>query len=111
MIKDFLDVGKFLSSLTSRGIIIILASIIIGASIYRITQLQNEILKKDAYINDLSDRYNNNISYLEKQIESCNDERLREANENQKYFRDRYDKIEERSLQTYKRVKEIKINR
>lgn len=111
MIKDFLDVGKFLTALTSRGIIILLLSIIIGTCAYRIIQMQNEINKKDAYIDSLGRRYSDNISYLEKQVEECNKERLREANENQKYFRDRYDKIEERSLQTYKTVKEIKIHR
>lgn len=106
--KNIIELGKFLASLSTRGIIILLLSIIIGASGYRIRTLEEEIKIKDVRDVDNNTRHSNIVGNLERQIEACNQERLREANESQKYWREKFDKMEEKSLQTFKKVKEIK---
>lgn len=106
-IKSWVDAGKFVTSLTSRGIIILLCCIIIGTAAYRINKLEEEIKQKDVDNNDDIGRLSNIILNLEKRVEDCNQGRIQDSQEGNKYWRDRVDKLEEEASKNYREIRQI----
>jgi len=106
-IKNWLlDVARFLTSLSSRGIIILLFSIIIGASAYRIGELESEIKQQDVDSNTRDSRYNLIIDNLEAQVKDCNTKRMDDSQESNKYWREKVDKLEKEVSDSYKEIKQ-----
>jgi len=100
-----LEVARFLTSLSSRGIIILLFSIIIGASAYRIRELEAEIKQQDVDCNNIVDRHNRIVDTLEAQIKDCNTKRIEDSQESNKYWREKVDKLEGEVSASYKEIK------
>ncbi len=102
----FLEVAKFLTSLTSRGIIILLFSIIIGASAYRIRELEAEIKQQDVDNNSDILRYHRIVDALEAQVKDCNTKRMEDSQESNKYWREKVDKLENEVSASYQEIKQ-----
>lgn len=100
-----LDFARFLTSLSSRGIIILLFSIIMLLTAYRIRELQEEIKQQDVDYNNTSGRYNRIIDTLEAQIKDCNKKRMDDSQESNKYWREKVDKLEEEVSNSYREIK------
>lgn len=101
-----LEVAKFLTSLTTRGIIILLFSIIIGASAYRLRELESEIKQQDIDHNNNTIRYNRIIDTLEAQVKDCNKKRIDDSQESNKYWREKVDKLEKEVSDSYKEIRQ-----
>lgn len=106
-IKEWVDAGKFVTSLTSRGIIILLCCIILGFAAYDKYQLEEKIKQNDLEYNSDIGRLNNIVSNLEKRIEDCNQGRIQDSQEGNKYWRDRVDKLEEEASKNYREIRQI----
>lgn len=105
-IKNWLlEVAKFLTSLTTRGIIILLFSIIIGAAAYRLRELESEIRQQDVDYNNNISRYNRVIDTLEAQVKDCNKKRIDDVQESNKYWREKVDKLEGEVSDSYKEIR------
>lgn len=108
MIDKALEFLKTLVTLTNRQIIILLFSIVViglGTVIWK----QNEIIKsKDETITNNDARYNNNINTLQNKINEQEKEKFKIIDEAQKYFRERFEKLEEESRKNYREVRQIK---
>lgn len=102
----FLEVAKFLTSLTTRGIIILLFSIIIGAAAYRLRELESEIRQQDVDYNTNISRYNRIIDTLEAQVKDCNKKRIDDSQESNKYWREKVDRLEKEVSSSYKEIRQ-----
>jgi len=105
---EILDGGKFIAGLSLKGWLSILAALILstlGVIIYK----QNEQLKeKDAAIILAADRYNNNIFVMEAKLDTCNKERIQDANELQSYWREQVENLQKQVYKQYTQVKQSK---
>ena len=102
----FLEVARFLTSLTTRGIIILLFSIIIGAAAYRLRELETEIKQQNVDCNNIINRYNGIIDALEAQVEDCNNKRIDDSQESNKYWREKVGKLENEVSAHYKEIRQ-----
>lgn len=72
---------------------------------------QSEIIKsRDETIINNDNRYNNNINTLQNKINEQEKEKFKIIDDAQKYFRERFEKLEEESRRNYREVKQIKPN-
>lgn len=72
---------------------------------------QSEIIKsRDETIINNDIRYNNNINTLQNKINEQEKEKFKIIDDVQKYFRERFEKLEEESRRNYREVKQIKPN-
>jgi len=108
MIDKALEFLKTLVTLTNRQIIILLFSIVV-AGLGVVIWKQNEIIKsKDEAITNNDVRYNNNIDALQNKINEQEKEKFKISDDAQKYFRERFEKLEEESRRNYREVRQIK---
>jgi len=111
MIDKALEFLKTLVTLTNRQIIILLFSIVV-AGLGVVIWKQNEIIKsKDEAITNNDVRYNNNIDALQNKINEQEKEKFKIIDDAQKYFRERFEKLEEESRRNYREVRQIKPNK
>lgn len=108
--KDFLEYLKWIVTLKATQILkVIIAALAAGAG-YIIYSQQQKIEQLDDRNNSLNLRYSNDIDLLQKAVEDCNKQRYLDVEKTANYWREKFERTEERSSVNYRNIQEIKEN-
>lgn len=110
---DIVKTGRFFAGLSLTGWLSILgASVLLMAGVYihdlreTIRRMENEKKDKDMIIHNITDRYNNDIISLRREVEACNKMRIDDQKVSNDYWRDRVHILEERAAKSFREIKE-----
>ena len=101
---------KWFVTLTKQEILKVILVLVFAGAGYYIYNQQQHIKELNVRLDTLTDRYNTDTRVLQKGIDDCNKERFNDAEEISKYWRERYEALDERSERNYRNIKEIKAN-
>lgn len=102
--REILNTGKFLVSLKTQQLLVLLVSIIIGTLIYQNYELREDNKKKDAVLDTVSLRFSNYVLLSTQKLEECEKFRAKDGATMQEYFKKRMEVLEERAAINYKKI-------
>jgi len=110
MPERIIDVLKWFSTLSANAklnVVLALIFMVVGYYVYR---RENYITLQDGRIISLNERCAANDSILQKALEDCNTKMYNKVEEVSKYYRERVERLEERSSTNHRNIQEIKEN-
>lgn len=108
--KEFLESLKWVVTLKTAQILKVVLAVVATGAGYIIYKQQQKIEQLDGRIDTLTLRYSNDVDLLQKAIDNCNKERFLDVEKTANYWRERFEKTEERSSVNFKNIQEIKEN-
>lgn len=108
--EQVLEWLKWVVTLKTAQILKVVLALVAAGAGYTIYKQQQKIEQADGRYDTLTLRYNSDVNILQKAIDDCNKERFLDVERTANYWRERFERTEERSSINYKNIQEIKEN-
>lgn len=99
---------QWLTSLSAQKLLLVAGVAIVSYLLYENNQLKEENGKISGSLTFSYNRSDSIISVLNSRIQQCNDERTREMQESNAYWKEKFEKLEERLYKEHQRINKIK---
>ena len=102
---------QWLTTLTEKKLLIFLFSLLMSIISYSRWELKNENTRLDARIYNINRTNDSLLQISRNQNKECEELRIRAMEESNSYWREKFEKMEERYNNQYKEIRTIKTNK
>lgn len=108
MVQIWINLTQWLTTLTERKLVIFLISLLLTIISYRSWELKNENTRLALRIDHINSTNDSLLSIARNKNQECEELRLKTLEESNNYWREKFEKMEERIHNQYREIKDIK---
>lgn len=111
MVQIWINLIQWLTTLTERKLLVFLLSLLITLLSYSRWELKNENTRLAVRIDHINSANDSLLQIAENQTKRCEELRLKALEESNNYWKEKFEKMEERIHNQYKEIREIKTDK